>query len=72
MLNRENTLRGIQERMGTLGSSDVCALFLLSIETNAQNQEALNLDAAAERTAALRILSVIWVKTVLRLFSPAN
>ena len=53
MLNRENTLRGIQERMGTLGSSDVCALFLLSIETNAQNQEALNLDAAAERTASL-------------------
>ena len=45
-------MRDIEGRMQTLGSSDVCALFLLSVESR-EADEALDLDEGADRAASL-------------------
>ena len=52
MQNYEDLMRDIENRMQTLGSMDVCALFLLSVESREMGR-ALDLENCAERAASL-------------------
>ena len=52
MQDHAGLMRDIEGRMQTLGSSDVCALFLLSVESR-EADEALDLDEGADRAASL-------------------
>ena len=44
-------MQDVEERMQALGSSDVCALFLLSVESR-EAGKAINLENGAERAAS--------------------
>lgn len=53
MLDRNDVMQKISGRISTLGSSDMCALFLLSVEKKDGGDAELNLDETAERISSL-------------------
>ena len=78
MQNYQELMRDIEARMQTLGPRDVCALFLLSVESREAGR-ALDMTESAERAASLlsrfsasRTSSAIWARTASPLFSPAT
>ena len=83
MQNYQELMRDIEARMQTLGPRDVCALFLLSVESREAGR-ALDMTESAERAASLlsrffRITDIVGyekivedARTVLKTLAPID